>query len=92
MMALFERRRLHAGVAYCSSSGIALNWFRLHTDRAVYSSYAGRLGVDPQESRGHLLLAFEEAEFEADEASRRGKLTFAVVGGGTSRVLPQRLI
>jgi NADH dehydrogenase len=32
------------------------------------------------------LLAFEEAEFEEDEASRRGKLTFVVVGGGPTGV------
>ncbi len=41
---------------------------------------------DAVEIRRRILLAFEEAEFEADEASRRGKLTFVVVGGGPTGV------
>jgi NADH dehydrogenase len=41
---------------------------------------------DAIEIRRRLLIAFEEAEFEADEASRRGKLTFVVVGGGPTGV------
>jgi NADH dehydrogenase len=41
---------------------------------------------DAIEIRRRILLAFEEAEFEADEASRRGKLTFVVVGGGPTGV------
>jgi len=41
---------------------------------------------DALEIRRRILLAFEEAEFEMDEASRRGKLTFVVVGGGPTGV------
>lgn len=41
---------------------------------------------DALEIRRRILLAFEEAEFEADEASRRGKLTFVIVGGGPTGV------
>ena len=41
---------------------------------------------DAVEIRRRILLAFEEAEFEMDEASRRGKLTFVVVGGGPTGV------
>lgn len=37
---------------------------------------------DALEVRRRVLLAFEEAEWEADEASRRSKLTFVIVGGG----------
>ncbi len=36
--------------------------------------------------RKRILLAFEEAENELDEASRRAKLTFVVVGGGPTGV------
>jgi NADH dehydrogenase len=38
------------------------------------------------EIRRRLLIAFEEAEFEADHASRQGKLTFVIVGGGPTGV------
>ena len=41
---------------------------------------------DAVEIRRRILLAFEEAEFELDEESRRGKLTFVVVGGGPTGV------
>ncbi len=41
---------------------------------------------DALEIRRRMLLAFEEAEQEADEASRRAKLTFVVVGGGPTGV------
>ena len=41
---------------------------------------------DAIEIRRRILLAFEEAEFEADAASRQGKLTFVVVGGGPTGV------
>jgi NADH dehydrogenase len=41
---------------------------------------------DALELRRRVLLAFEEAEQEEDEASRRGKLTFVVVGGGPTGV------
>jgi len=41
---------------------------------------------DALEIRRRVLLAFEEAEWEADEASRRAKLTFVVVGGGPTGV------
>ncbi len=41
---------------------------------------------DATEIRRRLLLAFEEAELEQDEASRRAKLTFVVVGGGPTGV------
>jgi NADH dehydrogenase len=41
---------------------------------------------DALEIRRRILLAFEEAEFEMDDASRRGKLTFVVVGGGPTGV------
>jgi len=37
---------------------------------------------DAAEIRRRILVAFEEAEFEDDQASRRAKLTFVVVGGG----------
>ena len=36
--------------------------------------------------RKKILLAFEEAEHELDEASRRAKLTFVIVGGGPTGV------
>lgn len=36
--------------------------------------------------RKHMLVAFEEAEHEADPDSRRAKLTFIVVGGGPTGV------
>jgi len=36
--------------------------------------------------RKRILLAFEEAEHEADEAARRAKLTFVVIGGGPTGV------
>ncbi len=41
---------------------------------------------DATEIRRRLLLAFEEAELEDDEESRRAKLTFVVVGGGPTGV------
>jgi NADH dehydrogenase len=41
---------------------------------------------DALEIRRRVLLAFEEAEWEADEPSRRAKLTFVVVGGGPTGV------
>jgi NADH dehydrogenase len=41
---------------------------------------------DAIEIRRRVLLAFEEAEWEADDASRRAKLTFVVVGGGPTGV------
>ena len=37
---------------------------------------------DALEIRRRVLLAFEEAEWETDDASRRAKLTFVIVGGG----------
>ncbi|MDB5294459.1 MAG: dehydrogenase, partial [Phycisphaerales bacterium] len=41
---------------------------------------------DATEIRRRVLLAFEEAELEQDEAARRSKLTFVVVGGGPTGV------
>jgi len=41
---------------------------------------------DALEIRRRVLLAFEEAEWEADDESRRAKLTFVVVGGGPTGV------
>jgi NADH:quinone reductase (non-electrogenic) len=41
---------------------------------------------DATDIRRRVLLAFEEAELEKDEASRRAKLTFVVVGGGPTGV------
>lgn len=41
---------------------------------------------DALEIRRRLLLAFEAAEWEGDEAARRAKLTFVVVGGGPTGV------
>jgi NADH dehydrogenase len=41
---------------------------------------------DAYEIRRRVLVAFEEAEFEVDDASRRGKLTFVIVGGGPTGV------
>lgn len=41
---------------------------------------------DATHIRRRVLLAFEEAELELDEASRRAKLTFVVVGGGPTGV------
>lgn len=41
---------------------------------------------DALEIRRRILLAFEEAEIEADEETRRGDLTFVVVGGGPTGV------
>lgn len=41
---------------------------------------------DATEIRRKVLLAFEAAELEQDEASRRAKLTFVVVGGGPTGV------
>ncbi len=41
---------------------------------------------DALEIRRRVLLAYEEAEWEEDEATRRAKLTFVVVGGGPTGV------
>ncbi len=41
---------------------------------------------DALEIRRRILMALEEAECEEDEESRRGKLTFVVVGGGPTGV------
>jgi NADH dehydrogenase len=41
---------------------------------------------DATEIRKRVLLAFEEAEHEADPASQRAKLTFVIVGGGPTGV------
>ncbi|MEM1423118.1 MAG: NAD(P)/FAD-dependent oxidoreductase [Planctomycetota bacterium] len=41
---------------------------------------------DASELRRRMLLAFESAEHEADEPSRRAALTFAIVGGGPTGV------
>ncbi|MDX1494280.1 MAG: NAD(P)/FAD-dependent oxidoreductase, partial [Longimicrobiales bacterium] len=41
---------------------------------------------DALDIRRRVLLAFEEAELEEDEASRRAKLTFVVIGGGPTGV------
>lgn len=41
---------------------------------------------DATEIRRRMLLAYEEAEYEADEESRHAKLTFVVIGGGPTGV------
>jgi NADH dehydrogenase len=41
---------------------------------------------DATNIRRRLLLAFEEAEYEADDEARRAKLTFVIVGGGPTGV------
>lgn len=41
---------------------------------------------DATDIRKRILMAFEEAENELDEASRRAKLTFVIVGGGPTGV------
>jgi NADH dehydrogenase len=41
---------------------------------------------DATEIRKRILAAFEEAEYEADEISRKAKLTFIIVGGGPTGV------
>ena len=41
---------------------------------------------DATDIRKRILIAFEEAENELDEASRRAKLTFVIVGGGPTGV------
>lgn len=41
---------------------------------------------DATEIRKRILLAFEEAEYEADLESQRSKLTFVIVGGGPTGV------
>jgi NADH dehydrogenase len=41
---------------------------------------------DATELRRRILLAFESAEYEGDEAARRAALTFAIVGGGPTGV------
>jgi NADH dehydrogenase len=41
---------------------------------------------DAIEVRKRMLIAFEEAEYEADEESRKAKLTFVIVGGGPTGV------
>ena len=41
---------------------------------------------DAIEIQRRILIAFEEAEYEADKASRQGKLTFVIVGGGPTGV------
>jgi NADH dehydrogenase len=41
---------------------------------------------DATEIRKRILLAFEEAEHELNEAARRAKLTFVIVGGGPTGV------
>jgi NADH dehydrogenase len=41
---------------------------------------------DATEIRKRVLLAFEEAEHEADLASQRAKLTFVIIGGGPTGV------
>jgi NADH dehydrogenase len=47
------------------------------------SSAPGLKSIDDAlEIRRRVLLAFEEAEWEDDEASRQAKLTFVIVGGG----------
>ena len=42
--------------------------------------------ADATEIRRRMLLAFESAEHEGDESSRRAALTFAIVGGGPTGV------
>ncbi|MEM1413955.1 MAG: NAD(P)/FAD-dependent oxidoreductase [Myxococcota bacterium] len=42
--------------------------------------------ADAREIRRRMLLAFESAEHEADEAARRAALTFVIVGGGPTGV------
>ena len=41
---------------------------------------------DALEIRRRILMAFEAAELEADEAARRARLTFVIVGGGPTGV------
>jgi len=41
---------------------------------------------DATEIRRRMLLAFESAEHEADDAARRAALTFAIIGGGPTGV------
>lgn len=41
---------------------------------------------DATEIRKRILAAFEEAEYEGDESSRKAKLTFIIVGGGPTGV------
>jgi len=41
---------------------------------------------DATEMRRRMLMAFEQAEYEEDEAARRAILTFAIVGGGPTGV------
>ena len=63
----------------------------------VQQSYFGRDDFKPHapglksiddalEIRRRILLAFEEAEWEADDAARRAKLTFVIVGGGSTGI------
>jgi NADH dehydrogenase len=42
--------------------------------------------ADALEIRRRILQAYEEAEWEADEAARQAKLTFVIVGGGPTGV------
>jgi NADH dehydrogenase len=56
-----------------------------HDDWALYAP--GLKNVDDAlEIRRRVLLAYEEAELEADYSARRAKLTFVVVGGGPTGV------
>lgn len=66
------------------ATGVRPSYFGHHE----YKAHAPGLKSidDAQAIRQRILLAYEAAEWEADEAARRAKLTFVIVGGGPTGV------
>jgi NADH:ubiquinone reductase (H+-translocating) len=85
-----ERRRVHltkGGLSY-DYLVVGLGAGHSYFGHDEWERYAPGLKTieDALEIRRRVLLAYEEAEWESDEALRQAKLTFVVVGGGPTGV------
>lgn len=85
-----ERRQIAVGRAVLSYDHLVLAAGATHSyfGHDAWAEDAPGLKTidDAVEIRRRMLLAFEAAEVEGDEAARRAKLTFVVVGGGPTGV------
>src|SRR5690606_15595472 len=85
-----QRRRLYVGEGWVEYDWLVLAAGATHSyfGHPEWERHAPGLKTieDATEIRRRILLAFEAAEYEADEDARRAALTFAIVGGGPTGV------
>ncbi len=85
-----QRSRLYVGQGWVEYDWLVLAAGATHSyfGHNEWERYAPGLKTieDATEIRRRILLAFEAAEYEADENARRAALTFAIVGGGPTGV------